>query len=159
MEFLNKIRPAVDKPWLIFVAGLMWSAVGVFLCSLAIGWWIPEEIRWALLFAFFGGILALTIYRLGFSKLADKNIRRIDAYQKTKICIFAFQEWTSYPLVIFMISLGIFLRKFSPIPKPYLGVLYLGIGLSLFLSSLHYYRQLITHFNPKRIQKEKIPGK
>ena len=67
MEFLNKIRPAVKKPWLIILAGLMWSAVGVFLCSLAVGWWIPEEIRSAFFLAFFGCILALTIYRLGFS--------------------------------------------------------------------------------------------
>jgi hypothetical protein len=159
MEFLNKIRPAVDKRWLILIAGLMWSAVGVFLCRLAIGWWISVEVKEALLLAFSGCILGLTIYRLGFSRLADKNIRRIEAYKRTNVCIFAFQEWTSYPLVIFMISLGIFLRKFSPIPKPYLAVMYLGIGMSLFLASTHYYRRLFTARDLRRIDNRELPGK
>lgn len=159
MEFVNKIRPAVDRRWLILTAGLMWSAVGVFLCWLAIGWWISVEVRGALLLAFCGCILGLTIYRLGFSRLADKNIRCIKAYQKTKVCIFAFQEWTSYPLIIFMISLGIFLRKFSPIPKPYLGVMYLGIGVSLFLASLYYYRRISSSRELSEIDNQKLPGK
>jgi len=35
--------------------------------------------------------------------------------------------------------MGIFLRH-SPIPKPYLSVIYSGIGLGLFLSGIWYFR-------------------
>lgn len=44
--------------------------------------------------------------------------------------------------MIVMISLGIFLRLYSPIPKPLLAVMYIGIGGSLFLASLHYYKHI-----------------
>jgi len=91
-----------------------------------------------------GMVFAISIYAFGFSKLAKKNIDRIDAIDCDKPCIFAFQEWTSYPLIAVMISLGIFLRVYSPIPKIYLAAMYIGIGGSLFLASLHYYYRVFT---------------
>jgi hypothetical protein len=60
-----------------------------------------------------------------------------------RICLFAFQRWSSYPLVIFMISLGIYLRKYSPIPKPYLAPLYFGIGVALIAGGLKYFIALL----------------
>ena len=62
-------------------------------------------------------------------------------HSQERVCLFAFQKWTSYPLVLVMIAMGIYLRHYSPIPKPYLAILYIGLGLSLFISSLLYYRQ------------------
>jgi hypothetical protein len=38
-----------------------------------------------------------------------------------------------------MIALGITLREYTPIPKPLLGILYIGIGGGLGLASFHYY--------------------
>lgn len=38
-----------------------------------------------------------------------------------------------------MISLGIYLRIYSPFPKPLLAILYLGIGGGLLSASLHYF--------------------
>ena len=143
MDFLQKLKPAVTKEWLFAAAGLMWSAVGIFLNSLAYGWLQPVKWSQALVLALTGFVLALAIYHFGFSNLADKNIRRIQDIQARKVCFFAFQQWHSYPLVAFMISLGIFLRKYSPIPKPYLAAMYIGIGGSLFLASFHYYKQLV----------------
>ena len=142
MNSLKKWKPGMAKKWLYSSAGLMWSAVGVMLCYLASGWLKPIPIdRWILL-TLGGVLLAVIMYAFGFSKLADKNIRRISNLTGDKICLFAFQEWTSYPLVIVMISLGIFLRMYSPIPKPLLAVMYIGIGGSLFLASLHFYKHI-----------------
>ncbi len=42
-----------------------------------------------------------------------------------------------------ILALGIYLRLFSPIPKPYLAILYIGIGGGLFLSSLHYFTRVV----------------
>jgi glycopeptide antibiotics resistance protein len=91
-----------------------------------------------------GILLAVAIYAIMFKRFADLNITRIRDLPGDKICIFAFLRWTSYPLVVVMISLGIFLRVYSPIPKPYLAVLYLGIGTSLFIASLRYYRFMFS---------------
>ena len=56
-------------------------------------------------------------------------------------------SWKSYLLLGVMMALGIGLRH-SPLPKPYLAVLYIGIGLALVLSSVRYLRVLLLA--PKR---------
>ena len=135
-------KPAASKPWLVTVAGIMWSGVGLMLCHLAYGWLLPVNLQQAVLLRLVGVVLALIIYRFGFRPLAEKNIQRIGGLVGGKICLFAFQEWKSYPLVVVMVAMGITLREYSLIPKPYLAILYIGIGGGLFVSSLHYYWNL-----------------
>ncbi|OQY35794.1 MAG: hypothetical protein B6I38_01195 [Anaerolineaceae bacterium 4572_5.1] len=142
VDWLQKLKPGVPKFWLHLAAALMWSAVGIFLNTLTYKWLVVLQIKQIFLFIFCGILLALAIYRFGFSKLAKENIHRIEDLASEKPCLFAFQKWTSYPLIAFMIGLGIFLRKYSPIPKTYLASMYIGIGGGLFLSSLHYYHHL-----------------
>jgi hypothetical protein len=119
----------------------MWSVVGLLLCRLAITWYISlgfgRNIIWFLLSI----PLAFAIYQFGFSRLTKVNIPRIQDLPP-KPCVFAFMQWWNYPLVIFMISLGIWMRH-SSIPKQYLGILYFGIGAALFLASLLYYWALV----------------
>lgn len=142
---LEILRLGVDKKWLYLTAGLMWSGVGVYLCILAYGWLSVVVLMRAMPLALAGLLLALAIWKFEFSKLASKNFKRIKAIRREKPSLFAFQKWSSYPLVAVMIALGITLRH-SPIPKPYLAVLYIGIGGGVFLSSLLYYPQV---FSPK----------
>lgn len=127
------------------MAGVIWSGVGILLTRIAYGWLLPVE-RWvALLLALMGVLLALGIYRFLFTWFAYKNIKRVDNLSKDKICIFAFQQWTSYLLVAFMVTLGICLRKYSPIPKPFLAVIYIGIGGGLLLASFWYYAHILGY--------------
>ena len=141
IERLERWKPAGPRVWLYLLSGLMWSGVGLMLCSLAYGWIMEIEIPLALLLASAGLLLGTAIYRFGFLGLAIKNIHRIQRLPP-KPCLFAFQEWKSYPLIAVMVMLGITLRH-SSIPKPYLAVLYIGIGLGLFLASTQYYRYLM----------------
>lgn len=145
-DSIARLKPGVGKIWLYLLAGGMWSSVGILLVRLGLSWITPLEILSALLIALAGFTLALPIYRLGFYRFALNNINRIAAVANEKVCVFAFQAWTSYPLVIFMISLGVILRKYSPVPKPLLAMVYLGIGFGLFLASLHYHFQTIRLF-------------
>jgi uncharacterized membrane protein len=140
---VNKWNPAVGKVWLHLTAGLMWSGVGIMLVLFAARWLgLVENLSGIVLLIAAGLALGAAIYAFGFSKLALKNIQRILDIAKERICLFAFQRWSSYPLVLVMIALGIYLRAYSPIPKPYLAIVYLGLGSSLFFSSIHYYRQV-----------------
>jgi hypothetical protein len=148
---LKKLVPAVPKIWLHMLAGVMWSGVGVMLTALASRWLKLVQLGQLLVLCLAGALLAAAIYAFGFSKLALKNILRIEAYARERVCLFAFQKWSSYPLVLFMISLGIYLRVYSPIPKPLLAILYIGIGGGLFLSSLHYYAKVIRRFAEARL--------
>ena len=146
-----KLKPAAPKYFLHLTAGLMWSIVGLYLMSLTREWIAPPQTNytWAIFFA--GILLGIAIYTFGFSKFADINIQRVESIPSEKPCLFAFQKWSSYPLVVFMISLGIFLRIYSPIPKTWLGGIYIGIGFSLLLASFHYYKALWKSIGRKKI--------
>lgn len=143
LKNLQKLKPGVNEVWLYFFAGLVWLGAGLLLISFATRWFALIPLCTSLWLILAGLVLAVGIYFFGFSRLAKKNIYRIRKIVSEKICLFAFQEWTSYPLVAFMMSLGIFLRIYSPIPKPLLAAMYLGIGGALSSASLHYFGQVI----------------
>ena len=134
---LKSLKPAVSKTWLIVMAGLMWSVVGLMLCRLAYHWLAIIHWRWIAPLELLGIVLALMAHQLCFSRIAQKNIARLSLLTE-KTCIFAFQRWNGYFLVGLMITLGIVLRNLA-IPKPHLAVLYTTIGGALFLGSLQYY--------------------
>ena len=122
MDSLYKIKPGAQKFWLQLLAGLMWSGVGVMLIRFAWRWLVEVELSTEVLLLIAGLALASAIYLWGFSKLAGKNIRRIEAIPNPKPCLFAFQAWTSYPLVAVMIAMGIYLRVYSSFPHPLLAM-------------------------------------
>jgi len=135
---LKKLNPAVSKYWLIALAGLIWSIVGITLCRLAYIWLVAVNWSLGLPLGLMGIISALAVYGYGFSKIALGNIHRL-CLLSDKSCIFAFQAWKSYLIIIFMITLGMVLRN-SPIPRHFLAVIYAAIGGALFVSSFHFYR-------------------
>ncbi len=137
---LRRYNPAVESHWLLLASGAMWSAVGAMLCLLAYGWLQSAPPEGAGPLGAAGALAALVVYRLGFSRLAARNVRRI-AEMTGRRCLFAFQAWRGYLIIALMMALGLALRA-SPIPKPYLAVLYVGIGGGLLLASLRYYRYL-----------------
>ena len=143
MNSLQKYKPGVRKFWLTLFAGLMWSGVGVMLFSISWRWLKEVDLSTDVLLVVVGLLLAAAIYFWGFSKLAGKNIRRIDSIPEQKPCLFAFQAWTSYPLVAVMIAMGIYLRVYSSFPHSMLAITYIGIGGGLFGSSLHYYAHVL----------------
>ncbi len=140
---IKKYDPAVDKRFLILFSGILWSIVGTMLCRLAINWLSQNNRPNAIWPGLAGFILAFLIYRFGFLKLVSRNTDRILS-KEGKVCIFAFQPWKSYLIVVVMILLGIILRH-SPVPKPYLSIIYIGFGGAMVLSSLVYYRYFLKN--------------
>ena len=134
---LNRLKPAVTKLWLIVLAGLMWTGVGVMLCRLAYVWLAVTNRGMAASLGSLGAAMAVAAYYFGFSKIAERNIERISLLVE-KTCVFAFQTWKAYLIIGFMITLGVLLRH-SAIPKQYLAIVYSTIGGAIFLSSFHYY--------------------
>lgn len=137
---LTRMKPAVSKYWLIALAGIIWSTVGIMLCRLAYRWLSAAQWEWSLPLGLIGIVLSWVTYRLGFSVIAHKNIDRL-CRLSDKSCIFAFQAWRSYLAILIMILLGIILRR-SPLPKYFIATIYMTMGGALFLSSLHYYHRI-----------------
>lgn len=136
--FKNLPEPAVSRHALVMTSGIVWLMAGLILSLRGFGWIIDNSQIWWLLAIISILIGSLKSYFV-FFKVIKKNVRRIRelAPHKDKICIFAFQANMSYLLVILMMSTGHFLRL-SPIPRLYLGILYLAIGVALAISGLKY---------------------
>lgn len=146
-KLLYKYNPAVEKPVLLLLSGLMWLAVGIMLNTLAFIWLKAFGNIYSFVFAIVGISAGICISIFGFSKIVKKNIVRI-SLMNGKRCVFSFMAWKSYILVIFMITLGITLRH-SSLPKQYLSVIYIGIGLALILSGSKYFKVLSPKFQVK----------
>ena len=145
---MAKIKPAVNKQVLLFLAGMMWLGVGIMLLYLSFSWLDESHAPGSFLFAGIGVMVALVVHHFGFLKIVDKNLGRILPMEGTK-CVFAFMTWKSYIIVAIMVAMGALLRQ-SLIPKPYLSIIYIGIGLALLLSSIRYLRVLLSQTSRRR---------
>ncbi|MEW6673857.1 MAG: hypothetical protein AB1427_19360 [Thermodesulfobacteriota bacterium] len=143
-----KLKPAVPRRWLILLAGLLWGIVGLLLCRQALIWLKGAGPGQGSALGAGALFLAWVVYRRGFSAIVLKNMDRLDRLSG-KSCIFGFQAWKSYILIIIMISLGMLLRH-SAIPRPYLAVCYMVIGGALLLSSVIYFKRFWQAANSKR---------
>jgi hypothetical protein len=149
------MKPALPKPWLLALAGIMWTAVGLMLCRFAFIW-LTHAPSWASAGLGLAGIAAAApIYGLGFRKLARRNVERIRQLPE-RPCLFSFLAWKSYAVVAVMITGGVLLRH-SAIPKPTLAVLYAAIGGGLFLSSFLYYGHLVRTAD-RRLARDRTAG-
>ena len=137
----SKYKPAVGKRTLLLLGGFIWIGVGTMLLRFSYGWLRGFQGKHSLLFVFTGIVMAMAIHHFGFLRIVDRNLRRILPVEEKK-CVFSFMPWKSYFLVAVMVCAGIILRH-SSIPKQYLSILYIGIGLGLILSSVRYFRVLL----------------
>jgi hypothetical protein len=145
---LDHYKPGVNKNYLLFLSGLMWISVGILLLSFATHWLANFNNTIRIICTCIGIIMALTIHHFGFLRVVDKNLGRI-LPMEGKPCVFSFMSWKSYLIVAIMMTMGIMLRH-SSVPKQYLSVIYIGIGLALFLSSIRYFRVLIIEIRSSR---------
>jgi len=111
------------------------------LCLMAFHWLSDSIWPYNLIGAVSGFFSGIVIYHFGFSKIAQRNIKRI-AGLPNQVCLFAFQAWRSYLLILIMMCFG-FLLRHSSLPRIALAMIYLSIGTALTLSSSLYYQKLI----------------
>jgi len=140
------LRPVVTKSALLLIAGSVWICIGAMLVLIALSWLSKPPAVNLFVFAGAGVALALVIHHFGFLKIANKNMIRILALDK-KPGLWSFIPLRSYAIIAVMITMGALLRH-SSIPKHFLAILYIGIGLGLMLSSVRYFRAFFR--NAKR---------
>jgi hypothetical protein len=133
-------KPAVKRKYLFIISGLMWTAVGLALLRFAYSWLINLDEGKCIFTALIGIGLGIAIAAFGLSKIARKNIKRINLLPE-KPCMFAFQAWRNYLTIALMITMGVFLRTHSFLPKPYLAVVYVAMGTALLIASISYYSE------------------
>ncbi|MCL4720576.1 MAG: hypothetical protein KJ041_01215 [Gammaproteobacteria bacterium] len=129
----------VPSSWLYLFAGGLWVAVAILMCAITIPWLTPLSGAALAGVLVSGLVIAALISRFGFSRLVRRNIRRLDALGE-RASVFAFQPGKSYLVILLMMAIGWTLRH-SPLPKPALAAVYIGIGGGLLLSGLGYFRR------------------
>jgi len=105
------------------------------------GWLVALGGTPAWLLVGLGLILAWFVHHFGLLRIVDRNLARILPVEG-KRCLFSFQPWKSYLIILVMVGMGITLRH-SRIPKPYLAVPYLTMGTALILSSTRYLKYFL----------------
>jgi hypothetical protein len=138
MNFLQTIKPRLPKRYLLFVAALVWTFAGSMLLFKGLSFFTDSmDFLWIRgLISITGGLL---FYWLLFSKISRKHTWRIINLQSDKPCLFSFFSIKSYILMSAMITLGILLRKSGFLNKDYLAILYVTMGIPLFLSAFRFY--------------------
>ena len=150
-RFVHKYKPAVQKKWLILVSGLTWGGVGIFLSILPWKWLEIYSWQTILIANAVGFLFGIIKGLLIFSKVSEQNIRRILTLPD-KVCVFAFQTWKSYGLILLMMGMGIFLRSTTYVPKYILAPIYIAVGSGLFVSSFSYIKKFRAIINESSLK-------
>jgi hypothetical protein len=137
----DKFKPAASKNGLIFLAGFVWSLVGLLLLWVGMGWLGKPAQNGSYLLGGMGLALGLIVHHFGFLRIVDKNLERLLPMTDMH-CLFAFIPWKSYAVIAIMAAMGYLLRH-SAIPKQYLAIIYNAVGFALVLSSVRYWRFFI----------------
>jgi len=138
MNLLQIITPRLPRRYLLFIAALVWTFTGGMLLFRGILLFMGSQyLFWIrLIFSLIAGTI---FYILLFSRISRKHTRRILELPLEKPCAFSFFNIKSYILMTVMITAGITLRKSGIIPREYLSVLYVTMGIPLFLSAFRFY--------------------
>ncbi len=140
-------KPSVRRHWLFFAAGVVWLAVGIGLLAVACFWLYHSAWPLSLVVGPLGIALGLIVYSFGFSRIIRKNLDRISGKPEV-VCLFAFQAWRSYFLIMAMILMGYTLRH-SPMPKYIDAMIYLTMGSALVCGSSLYFREFSAKNVPR----------
>ena len=149
-EFFHLIKPGLSKRSLLFIAAVVWTIAGGMLLFKGISLFLNfDHLLWVkTMISITAGTL---FYLLLFSRISRKQTMRIRNLKYDDPCLFSFFNFRSYLLMTLMIMSGIILRKSGFLSPEYLSVLYVTMGIPLFLSSVRFYYAGIYYNENERI--------
>lgn len=145
MQF-KAIIPHTTKRILLFIAAVVWTFAGTMLFTRGI-WMMnvnPDSFWIRFLISLVSGIL---FYIVLFTRISRKHVNRIIHLPVERPAFYSFFDKKGYIMMVGMISLGIFLRTSGIVSPFYLSVLYVTMGVPLFISSLRFYYSGIYYYS------------
>ena len=137
-DFIESIKPGIPKRYLLFIAAIAWTIAGGMLLFKGIS--IINRFHYfswlRITLCIFIGIL---FYILLFSKISQNHVKRIINLKYKLPCMFSFFGLRSYAIMAAMIASGILLRQSGVISPQHLSILYITMGIPLFLSAFRFY--------------------
>ncbi len=153
MVDLLRLKPAVPKRVLLFVAAFLWTFAGSMLLYKG-NKMLDSSAKYMILKLTLVLLAGLLFYWKVFAGLSLKHTLRILNMPVEYPCLFAFFNLRSYLMMVLMISMGIVLRSTGWVSQSYLSFLYLTMSVPLLLSSVRFY---YTGFFYKRYKMMPIP--
>lgn len=139
MGFREKMKPGINRRYLVFVAALVWTAAAVILLKNGIKWQADDSQYLIILHIYSGVVGGLLFYYALFARISYKHIKRIFLVEDPKPCIFSFFDGRSYFLMAIMIAAGITLRSLHIFNKDNLGTFYIAMGIPLMMSAIRFW--------------------
>lgn len=142
--------PRIHKKFLPLLAGIVWGIASTAVLSIG----IPSMVEnWTMpwLCILIAAVIFFLFFKFVFYRLYKKHMKRIDAFEKDKICAFAFFDVKGYIIMACMITFGIVLRSLNVLPHVYLGVLYTGLGFAMVSAVIGF----LSTFIRRQIQERK----
>ena len=136
VSLFGEIKSVDRKSALIFLAGFVWMSVGSILLAFAFTWLYKAPHEHIYIFLDVGMLLALLVHHFALKLIVQKNVTRICS-SGDSASLLSFMSRKSYLVIPVMIIMGVILRH-SALPKQYLAVLYIAMGMALIFSSVRY---------------------
>lgn len=136
-QIFHSIKPGVPKRYLLLVAAIMWFSAGTFLIIRGEFILPGFEHFWPRLLVVI--VAGMAMFFLIFIRLSLNHIRRINAIEIIKPCIFSFFDFKGYLMMLFMITLGVTLRKTHVITAELLSYFYFTMSIPLILSAIRFF--------------------
>lgn len=130
--------PHTTKRILLFIAALVWTFAGVMLFSRGIAMMCIDSHSFWLRFII-SLVSGTLFYWVLFTRISRKHVNRILQLPVERPAVYSFFDKKGYIMMIGMISLGVFLRTTGIVAPFYLSVLYVTMGVPLFISSIRFY--------------------
>lgn len=132
----------VKKKTLLLIASLIWLLAGFNVLRLGIVAY-QELDKLELSYLFLSAIVAC-IFGTMFYKMTYKHLRRINSYSSKRVGFWHFFDLKSYLIMLFMMSMGIYLRASHLVPSSFIAFFYSGIGLALSLAGVLFGKFYLT---------------
>ena len=133
-----RLKPAIRKKHLIFVASFVWFFAGGMLLFRGIkgmshGGWHFRSLTITLL----GGLLFFVIL---FQRISLKHINRIRSLTVSNPCAFSFFNLKSYLLMAVMITMGVTIRKLHLTSNNAISYFFITMSVPLLISATRFFR-------------------
>ena len=129
----------VKKQTLLLVVGLVWLAAGINILRIGIEALAVNLSKAGLtILLLVLAVLVLAAFLATFRKIVPRHTKRILGYAQEKKSVFCFFDAKGYLLMVFMMGLGIVLRRQPWMPLEFFAAFYTGLGSALSVSGIRF---------------------
>ena len=146
-SWLETYKPVASSRFQLWLAGAMWTTVGVGLTSVGGYWLMKTGGDKLVIFTLLAVLLGIVKSFLVLERAAHRFANRIQLRGEGK-CVGGFLSVKGWALVVGMMLLGRVLRS-AGISYTVLGLIYLGVGVGMVTSSRIFW---LTWFNHSRVE-------